>query len=211
MLRTNLSTRPFYNARAVRAVLGTLALLVFAITLFNVVQVVRLTAQQRSLSARAVQAESEAQRLRGEAAAIRARIDPKELNVVAGEAREANAIIDQRTFSWTELFATFEATLPADVRITAVQPRQDRDGTFYVDVAVQARRAEDRDQFIEALEQSGFFHDVLPAEEQTNEQGLLETVISGVYLPPARDAARAGSTVPAARPATAAQPAGAAR
>lgn len=190
MLRTNLSTNPFYNARAVQAVLGTLALLVLAITVFNVVQVIRLTTRERSLSGRAVQAESEAQRLRGEAAAIRARIDPKELDVVAGEAREANAIIDQRTFSWTELFSTFEATLPPDVRITAVQPRVDRSGAFYVDVAVEARSAEERDAFIEALEKTGFFHDVLPSEEQANEQGLLEAVIEGAYVAPARDVAQ---------------------
>ena len=37
MLRTNLSTRPFYNVRAVRALLGLFALVVVGFTLFNVV------------------------------------------------------------------------------------------------------------------------------------------------------------------------------
>jgi hypothetical protein len=182
MLRTNLSTRPFYNARAVQAVLGGLALVVLAVTLFNGVQIVRLTLQQRSLSARAVQAEQEAQRLTQEATAIRSRIDPKELAVVAGQAREANAIIDQRTFSWTDLLGTFEATLPADVRITAVQPRLEQNGSFTVDLLVEARRAEDLDAFVEALETSGAFHDVVPNETRTTEQGLLEAVISGTYV-----------------------------
>jgi len=194
MLRTNLSTRPFYNARAVQAVLGTLAIVVAAITLYNVVSIVRLTLQQRSLSARAVQAERDSQRLRGEAVGIRARIDPKELNIIAGEAREANAIIDQRTFSWTELFQTFESTLPPEVRITAVQPRLEQDGTFYVDVAVQARRAEDLDAFVEALEQDGAFRGVLPHEDRLTEDGLLEAVIEGVYAAPGRDVAHAAAT-----------------
>ena len=187
MLHTNLSTRPFYNARAVQTILGVLALLVLAITLYNVVQIVRLALQERSLSARAVQAERDAERLRGEAVGIRARIDPKELNVVAGQAREANAIIDQRTFSWTALFETFEATLPDEVRITAVQPRLEQDGTFYVGMAVEARRAEDVDAFVEALEKSGTFHNVLPNQEQLNEAGNLEAVIDGVYIAPAAD------------------------
>lgn len=182
MLRTNLSTRPFYNARAVQAVLGGLAVLVLAVTLFNVVQFVRLSTQQRSLSASAVQAEQEAQRLTREAAVIRSRIDAKELAVVAGQAREANAIIDQRTFSWTSLLATFEATLPPDVRITAVSPRLEQSGTFVVDVQVEARRAEDLDTFVEALESSGAFHNVVPNETQTTEQGLLEAVITGAYV-----------------------------
>ena len=182
MLHTNLSTRPFYNARAVQTMLGVLALIVLAVTLYNVAQIVRLTLQQRSLSARAVQAERDAARLRNEAVGIRARIDPKELNVVAGQAREANAIIDQRTFSWTELFETFEATLPADVRITAVQPRLEKDGSFYVGMVVEAREAEDVDAFVEALENSGAFRNVLPNEEQLNEAGLLEAVIDGAYV-----------------------------
>lgn len=200
MLHTNLSTRPFYNARAVQTILGVLALIVLAVTLFNVAQIVRLTLQQRSLSARAVQAERDAERLRSEAVVIRGRIDPKELTVVAGQAREANAIIDQRTFSWTELFETFEATLPADVRITAVKPRLEQDGTFYVGMTVEARRAEDVDAFVEALEKSHAFHDVLPNEEQLSEDGLLEAVIDGVYVAPSRDAAQPATGSPAATP-----------
>ena len=199
MLRTNLSTRPFYNARAVQTVLGTLALVVVAITLYNVVTIARLTLQQRSLSASAVQAEREAERLRTEAVGIRARIDAKELTIVAGEAREANAIIDQRTFSWTELFQTFEMTLPPEVRITAVQPRLEQDGAFHVGVLVEARRAEDVDEFVEALEKNGTFHDVLPSDDRVNEDGLLEAVVDGVYSVPPRDVAHAATPAAPAR------------
>jgi hypothetical protein len=197
MLRTNLSTRPFYNARAVQAVLGTIAIVVAAITVYNGIAILRLTQQQRSLSARAVQAEREADRLRSEAAQIRSRIDPKELNVVTTEAREANAIIDQRTFSWTELFQTFENTLPPDVRITAVQPRLERDGTFYVDMAVQGRRTEDIDAFVEALERSGAFRNVIPKEDRVADEGLLEAVIVGVYVPRGRDVVPTAAATPA--------------
>ena len=41
---------------------------------------------------------------------------------MASAAREANLLIDRRTFSWTELFNQFEATLPADVRISTITP-----------------------------------------------------------------------------------------
>jgi hypothetical protein len=194
MLRTNLSTRPFYNARAVQAVLGTLTILVVAITLYNVVSMVRLTLQQRSLGASAIQAERDARRMRDEAAAIRSRIDAKELNVIAGEAREANAIIDQRTFSWTELFQTFETTLPPDVRITAVQPRLETSGSFYVGIVVQARRAEDVDAFVEALEKSGAFKGVLPHEDRVNDDGLLEAVVDGMYVGARQDAVATASS-----------------
>ena len=190
MLRTNLSTRPFYNVRAVQLVLGLFAGLVLAVTLFNVVQIIRLTASQRSLGSSASQAEAEAQRLRGEAARVRAQINPQELKIVANAAREANTIIDQRAFSWTELFAQFEDTLPADVRITAVRPRLERGGSFIVAIGAEARRAEDLDAFIEALENKGAFHNLLAVQEQTNDAELIEAVVEGAYVPSQRDVTR---------------------
>lgn len=196
MLRTNLSTRPFYNVRAVQIALGAAAAIVLAITLFNVVQVVRLAMSQQSLGARAGEAETEAARLRTEAVRIRAQINPEELQVVANAAREANQIIDQRAFSWTELFGQFEATLPPDVRITAVQPRLERDGSFVLSIGVEARRAEDLDAFIEALETAGAFHNVLAVQEQTGTTGLIEAIVEGAYVPAPRDG-RGGSADPA--------------
>jgi len=197
MLRTNLSTRPFYNARAVRAIVLGLGAIVVVATVVNLVELVRLASEQRRLSADAVQAETQAQQLTREAAQIRSRIDPAELATVSAAATEANAIIDRRAFSWTELFSRFEAALPQDVRITAVQPRREEDGSFAVSVAVQARKVEGVDSFIEALEGQGTFKNVLPAEEQTTDEGLIEAVLDGQYLP---DANPAPASEPAPEP-----------
>ena len=188
MLRTNLSTRPFYNLRAVQMALGALAVLVMATTAANVILAVRLTSSEETLGARADQAVQESTRLRAEAASLRAQINPNELEVVAGRAREANSIIDRRAFSWTELLAQFEEALPAEVRVVAVQPRLDGE-VFVVSVVVQGRRAETLDEFIEALEAGGRFQDVLAVETRTNDQGLLEAVVEGAYVPPLREAA----------------------
>ena len=191
MLRTNLSTRPFYNVRAVRAIILGLSTVVGLATVYNVIELARLTTQQRSLSADAVSAETEAGRLTRDAAQVRARIDQTEIDAVAAAAREANAIIDRRAFSWTTLFAQFESALPNDVRITAVQPRRETNGTFAVSVAVQSRRIEAVDAFIEALEALGTFKNVLPTQEQTTEDGLIEAVLDGQYFPEAPAAAAA--------------------
>ena len=197
MLRTNLSTRPFYNVRAVHAALGAAAAVVLVFTLFNAVQIVRLSLSQQTLGASAADAEQEAARLRSEAATIRAQINPQELQLVADEAREANRIIDQRAFSWTELFAQFEATLPPDVRITAVQPRIE-ENNFVIGVGVEARRAEDLDAFVEALETGGSFQNVLAVKEQTGEGGLIEAIVEAKYVPRSREATAAAA--PAATP-----------
>jgi hypothetical protein len=180
MLRTNLSTRPFYNVRAVAAILGSLALIVFVFTLVNVVALVRLTSAQSTLGASAAQAEAEAEQLRGNAARIRGQIDQDELAVVSVAAREANRIIDQRAFSWTTLFSQFEMTLPEDVRIRSVTPRLERD-QFIVSVTIEARRAEDVDAFVEALEQAGAFRDVLPLVVEATDEGLLAGVVEATY------------------------------
>jgi Tfp pilus assembly protein PilN len=192
---TNLATRPFYNVRAVQAALGVLAIVVVAFTLFNVFELMRLRGLESAMGSHASESEAQAQKLRAEAGRIRTQIDQKELEAVSAAAREANAIIDRRAFSWTELLTQLEATLPADVRITTVQPSLD-EGVFRVAFAAEARRTEDIADFIEALEKTGAFREVVP-RRQSEDDGLIKVAIQSVYLPPSREADAPG---PAAAP-----------
>src|SRR5687767_14389512 len=98
MLRTNLSTRPFYNERALHGVLGVTALIVIALTIFNLTQIVLLTRRQSSLNSQATAAATRAADLRGQAARTRQAIGAKELDSISAAAREANTIIGQRLF-----------------------------------------------------------------------------------------------------------------
>ena len=182
MLRTNLSTRPFYNIRAVHAVLGAFAALVILMTMFNVIRLLQLGGSQRSLGARAVEAQTEAARLKTDAERVRSQVDAKELEVVSIAAREANSIIDMRAFSWSDLLAQFEMTLPENVRITAVQPRVEKDGRFIIGMRVEARQIGDLEKFLDALEMTGAFRNVVPTDEQATSDGLLEALIEGLYV-----------------------------
>lgn len=184
MLQTNLASRPFYNERAVQVVLAVAAVLIFGLTVFNAVTLVRLSGSQSRLGAHAAQAEREAERLRADAAGIRTRIDRRQLESVSAAAREVRGLVDRRAFTWTSLLSQFEATLPPDVRIKAVQPHLEK-GVFTVAIVAQARRIEDLSGFIEALEATGAFHDVQPKEQTRREDGLLEAVIEGAYTPTA--------------------------
>ena len=183
MIRTNLSTRPFYNMRAVRTAILVLAAIVVVATGFNAVQIIRLTASQRTLGAQAQAAENEATRLRLQATQILARVDQKELAVVAKAAGEANAIIDQRTFPWTDLFAHFETALPANVRITQVQQGSEVDMLL---IGAQGRSIDELDQFIEALEATGAFRNVIATSETQMDGGFIDASIQGTYTPAAR-------------------------
>jgi hypothetical protein len=103
VLRTNLSTRPFYNERAVHWALALALLAILALTAFNVTRVLALSQEQSVLAGAAERDEAQARALVNDAASLRASIDQKALEHVVKAAEEANEIIDQRTFSWTEL------------------------------------------------------------------------------------------------------------
>jgi Tfp pilus assembly protein PilN len=180
VIRTNLSTRPFYNARAVHALLTALTVIVLAITAYNLVQLVRLTNSQRTLGAKAAASEREATRLRSEATRTLARVDQKELAVVDKAARESKSIIDQRVFSWTDVFSHFEQTLPADVRITSVQQQA---GRQTVAIGAEARNISDLDKFIEALEKTGAFRDVIARNEVLMENDIYSATLEATYIP----------------------------
>lgn len=180
MLRTNLSTRPFYNERAVQLLLALAALLVVVLTAFNAIRIYSLSRQNTELSSLVNRDRQEAQRLTREAQRIRAGINVDELQATADAAAVANALIDQRTFSWTEFFNRIEETLPPDVMLTSVQPSFAQDATS-IQMSVLGRRIEDIDEFIEKLEATGAFHDVLPTQEDTTDEGLHRLMVRSIY------------------------------
>jgi hypothetical protein len=213
MLRTNLSTRPFYNDRIVRLGIAVGALFAAALTAFNVAQIMMLNERNSDLVSRATAAEARAAELRGQAADTRKTLDTAELTRVQMASREANLLIERRVFSWTDLFNRFEETLPADVRISAVQPQVDEDGRMLVAVTVISRRIEDLEAFSEQLERTGAFRGVISRQEVVQDDGTLRSVLQGYYgpeggvaaavdAPPASDKDSApGNTPPAVPPA----------
>jgi hypothetical protein len=171
------------------------------LTMFNVGRVWWLRSESGDLRQRSEQNESLARDLRQKAQAIRQSLNRQELAVVQAAAREANQLIDRRAFSWTDLFNRFETTLPPDVRLVAVQPQVDADGRMLVAMTVVSRRVEDLDEFIEALEKTGAFRDVLTRTEQAEDDGTRKSVLQGYYGAPT--AAQTGtSTATAVQPPT---------
>ena len=202
MLRTNLSTRPFYNDRAVRTGLAVLALFALGLTFFNAIEILRLERAGREARQTVARNNAQAQDMRQKAQVIRQSINQAALQAVQASARDANALIDRRAFSWTALLNYFQATLPPDVRIASVTPQVDNDGRMMVSIAVFARRFEDLSEFADALEATGAFSDVLPRQTSVEEDGTLRAAVQGYYAGPAVAAApsspgtSAGQAVP---------------
>ena len=184
MIRTNLSTRPFYNERAVHFWLLIAALLILAATIFNVTRVLRYSRSDTELATSAARDEARAQDLRAQAVRLRATVDPRQVEFASVEARQANELIDRRTFSWTQLLNTLEATLPDDVRIVSVKPKLGTDQGIVLTISVVARSVEDVDDFMQRLETTGEFGELgAPLSEHVNEQGQIETILDAAYVP----------------------------
>ena len=181
MLTGNLATRPFYNERLVRGVLVVALAGAAAWAAVNVATVMSLSQQGAMLGERVRSEGLRAAAARTDADRVRRGLDAAQLQRVAQSATEANQLIQQRTFSWTELFNQFEATLPADVRLVQVQPQADDEGRLMVALTVVSRRIEDLDLFIERLEATGTFRGVLSRTDETLEDGTIESNLQGYY------------------------------
>jgi hypothetical protein len=193
VLRGNLATRPFYNERLVRVMLVAALASAAAWTAVNVATVVSLSQLGAMLAERVRSEARAATAARAETQTLRAALNPAEIATASRAATEANQLIAQRTFSWTMLFNRVEATLPADVRLTHVEPQTDNAGRLVVALAVVSRRLEDLDAFIERLEATGAFRGVLSRADTVLEDGTIESRLQGYYVqaanpsPPASD------------------------
>jgi Tfp pilus assembly protein PilN len=206
VIRTNLSTRPFYNERAVHAWLLVLALIVAAFTAFNVERGMQYKRSDVQLVEQASRDEARAADLHRQANKLRSTVDPRQVEVASTAARQANDLIDRRTFSWTELLNRFETTLPDEVRITAIRPKIDRERGILLAINVVARTVEDVNEFMENLEETGAFSHTNSTSDTVNEDGQLESQIEAVYTPssakpaPAAAAPARPAAVPAPTP-----------
>ncbi|HEY3884443.1 MAG TPA: PilN domain-containing protein [Vicinamibacterales bacterium] len=202
MLRTNLSTRPFYNERGIRVTAAVVALLMLALAAWQGVRIVRLSRYKTELQRSISRDQREAEVRRSDAAQIRRGVDEKALTEVMSAAREANGLIEQRTFSWTELFNQLEAALPDDVMLIAIRP-EFKDNVTEINLDVQGRSYDDINTFWDRLEKTGAFHNVDWSTDSQTDENLHKMSMRALYTPvqPAtRPAAATSSGVPAPTP-----------
>jgi hypothetical protein len=184
MLKGNLSTRPFYNEKLVSLAVGLVLLVAIGLTIFNTYELISLVRERRVLNAHIARDRGEAARITGQADALRRTVDQSRLQLLASSTREANGLIDQRTFSWTEFFGLIEKALPRDVRLIGVSPRVDK-GEFKIGMRVSTRTADNLKEFTDALAATGSFYDVVLSETQRNDDDTDTLTLVAGYLPPA--------------------------
>jgi len=192
MLRGNLATRPFYNQRLVTLMLLLVAVAVAALTMFNVREFRALSAKRADLNARITRDRTEADRIAADTARLRQTVDLAALRRLSADTSEANALIDERTFSWTSFFTLVQDALPYDVRLQTVTPRIEK-GRILIRLVAYAKSEADLYEFIRRLQATKRFRDGQATDQQLQDDGVTwVAVLQGQYLPvePAMPAAR---------------------
>lgn len=184
MLRANLSSRPFYNERLVWLGLSVAALALLALTAFNASRISTLSETRATQDREISYNRDEAARIRADAATLSNAVDRSRLRELAVRTSEANQLIAQRTFSWTQFFDIIEGALPFEVRLVGVAHRVESGERLLV-LNVVAQQDADLNTFVRAMLETGAFFDVLPTEKAANDDGSISAIVETFYLPPA--------------------------
>jgi hypothetical protein len=194
MLKGNLSSRPFYNEGLVNILLLAGLVLGIALTVFNVTSILSYNRDRETRTAVQRAAETETSQLQQSTQRERNSVDRNALTILGYETQEANALIDQRLFSWTVFFGLVEKAMPLDVRIVAVAPKVEK-GEFRISMIVNAKRRDDIATFLDALQNTGSFYDMNAEGQQQNDTGTYDATLSGGYLSPQVQSVKAAGAV----------------
>lgn len=169
--KLNLASQPFRN----RALPWALAVLV---SLASVVALVLIFSEYSRVRAEADAADRQVQSLRGErgelerqAAAIRQNIPPEQRQTLEA----AHALVERKSFSWSQLFADLEQLLPSSVRVSRINVREvSRRGeqtTADLDLTVVGRTPNDVIGMMTEMNRLGTFRAVPVTENQRSGKG----------------------------------------
>lgn len=122
-----------------------------------------------------------------------AEVGPDALEALSVDVREVSELIGRRVFSWTEFFNLLEENLPEEVRVTELRP-DIADGAISVSIGVLGQDLAGINDFVQSLESSGNFRDVLTRQTELTDEGIYRATIQGRYLRPTPEATRSSNT-----------------
>ena len=180
MLKLNLATLHFYNERVIDSVLLLLGIVALVLMVAGGRTVFQLSNTYTDVVRMAELSETQVGTVTQEMVALNQSVSEDELEALRLSAAEANRLIDQRVFSWTELFNIIEQTLPNRVMLTGLRPIRNS-GSMTLTIGVIGERITDIEQFIEDLEATGSVGNVLARQEQRTEDGMYSAQLIGEF------------------------------
>jgi len=176
-VRLNLSTtpqenrRPFLAASVLIAVVGVAALVLLSRAAYSSWQANR---QVRSTIAGL---QSRIRRSAVEQSQLATYFHTPQAREIMDRANFLNSLIDQRSFPWTDIFASLERTLPDGVRVVSISPKL-VNGRAQLALTIGAVNDQQKISFLKAMESSKSFANLqILAEKHDSKADSLDQVL----------------------------------
>ncbi len=187
-LNVNLATQRYEDARAFFVRWGLAVALA-------VIATVILAGLAWSSHARAIETGERIAKLQQQAAALdieRAKaektLNEPENRPVRDQSRFWNARIEQRAFSWTQLFSDLEKIMPSRAFVTSVEPIPSKDKKLKLKITIESESHKFANDLVKSMEASQHFHsasilsEVMHAATKTS-PAVVEFHIEAYYTP----------------------------
>jgi Tfp pilus assembly protein PilN len=201
--RLNLSTRPFPAYRAVNVGLTAVLVVLIGVSVwqaFSYAHYTKLAGQIRSQEQKA-RAESDA--LTTKSQQLETKLDTPSAKAKLTEIGYLNSLIVRKGFSWTRVFSVLEQMIPQGVHLTSLRPDVGENGRLILHIDVRGKNIVDVSDFIDLLEKSDLFENVVPHFEEKKDviagKGDVDVSLTMFYLPDAPATTDAAANQQAAR------------
>ncbi len=182
----NLSTRPFPAYRVINLALAIVFAVLLVISVWQAYGFIRFSSMARDIRDDEQNVRVEAESLGKHAAELKLRLDRPEATAKLNEIEFLNSLITRKDLSWTRLFSNLEDMVPESVHLVSLRPDVMEGGPVVLYLEVVGRSIADVSRFIEALEQSPEFENVVVSVEQKGEPTVTTDVsitLTANYFP----------------------------
>lgn len=176
----NLATNPATSRRAFWLAASVVGGVVLILTLVVGIQAGRSWRREASAHARRAGLEQQLGELQREQKELATRLSQPAVQEVLARASFYNGLIRRKSLSWTRLFVVLERHLPDRVRILALSPQLEDDGSLRLEMRVGAESALALIQFLRALEQGAEFAQVAVHSQQRGERPGEEALVAEI-------------------------------
>ena len=187
-IEVNLAAEPYRNDLPIVALLIALAVAAFGLTGWNAYAYLTAGQRRAELERQLAGHSQRMANMKGEADRLTAELRKVDQKTLASQAAFVAGILEQRNFSWTQLFNALEDVVPWNVRLIGIKPAFTRTGRVDVDLEGVARDMEGFLDFQERLLHSERFSGVVPGDYQRGDADQRVTFrLRATYRPEATE------------------------
>jgi Tfp pilus assembly protein PilN len=173
----NLSTRPFPAYRAANLGLTAVLFVLIGVSAWQASSYLRYTKAAAQIRSAESTARAEAGAFSSKAQQLQSKLDTPAAKAKLTEIDYLNNLIARKNFSWTRVWSTLEQMIPEAVHLTSLRPDITEDGQILLHLDVRGRSVQDVSDFIEVLEKSHVFRNVIPHFEEKKAEAAGKVVV----------------------------------